>query len=95
MLPCHNQSRWEYRRYITWFTLFFIPVILYNFLYIKACPVCGQYEELSKSEFTTIVDRGTDEASTSTNPNVAHNDGLTETQRNYRKQMEQLMKERS
>jgi hypothetical protein len=37
---CHNEDYWVLTRTITWFTLFFIPVIPYSIKYFLSCPVC-------------------------------------------------------
>lgn len=87
---CNNQNRWAYRKDTTWFTLFFIPVIPYETVYIQVCPVCGQYEKMDKVEFESRVEGEITETSAAENGKAAINDGLTETQRNYWKQMEEL-----
>jgi uncharacterized protein YbaR (Trm112 family) len=37
---CHNEEYWILTRTITWFTLFFIPVVPYSIKYFLSCPVC-------------------------------------------------------
>ena len=37
---CHNEEYWVMTRVMTWFTLFFIPVIPYETKYFLSCPVC-------------------------------------------------------
>ena len=38
---CHNEDYWVLTRIITWFTLFFIPVIPYEIKHHLTCPVCN------------------------------------------------------
>lgn len=92
---CNNRRKWEYRRYITWGTLFFIPVIPYEFLYVKACPICGVYETVSKDDFDEVMVTPTGNRTSHNDSSEGQNDGLTETQRNYRKQMEEFSRSRS
>src|SRR5581483_11405740 len=37
---CHNEEFWILKRRITWFTLFFIPIIPYKIEWMLLCPVC-------------------------------------------------------
>lgn len=37
---CNNEDYWVLTRTMTWFTLFFIPVIPYSLKYFLSCPVC-------------------------------------------------------
>ncbi len=37
---CNNEDYWILTKYITWFTLFFIPVIPYSIKYFLSCPIC-------------------------------------------------------
>lgn len=37
---CNNEDYWVLTKYMTWFTLFFIPVIPYSSRYFLSCPVC-------------------------------------------------------
>lgn len=37
---CHNEEYWIMTRIMTWFTLFFIPVIPYETKYFLSCPIC-------------------------------------------------------
>lgn len=37
---CKNEEYWVLTRTITWFTLFFIPIIPYSIKYFLSCPVC-------------------------------------------------------
>lgn len=38
---CHNEEYWYLTRIITWFTLFFIPVIPYSVKYFLSCSICS------------------------------------------------------
>ena len=44
-------TSFSYVRVITWFTLFFIPLIPYSFKYIKVCNQCGNGSPLKKEQF--------------------------------------------
>ena len=90
---CANLGSWSYNRYRTWFTLFFIPVIPYQNIYVKECNICGNYVPLSKEEFFSELGNCKEEPCTSSSTDM-HNDGLTEVQRNYRRQMAELRKEK-
>jgi hypothetical protein len=85
---CNNVNPWKYRKYSTWFTLFFIPVIPYKNMYVKECPICKAAVKVDKDEaMGNVIDSPSDIAaddSVDTTPN----DGLTEVQRNYRIQMD-------
>ena len=37
---CHNEDYWMLTRTITWFTLFFIPIIPYSIKYFLSCSIC-------------------------------------------------------
>jgi tetratricopeptide (TPR) repeat protein len=37
---CQNEDYWILTRYMTWFTLFFIPVFPYSIKYFLSCPIC-------------------------------------------------------
>ncbi|HUD44468.1 MAG TPA: zinc-ribbon domain-containing protein [Patescibacteria group bacterium] len=37
---CHNEEYWVMTKVVTWFTLFFIPIIPYETKYFLSCPVC-------------------------------------------------------
>lgn len=47
---CANRSRFDAITRITWFTLFFIPVIPYGFEYFIKCTVCGSVFQVTGSE---------------------------------------------
>lgn len=79
---CGNVRPWQYKKVTTWFTLFFVPVIPYKNLYVKECPICRAALEVDKNEI---------DGSGPNNVNDIHeNDGRTEVQRNYLRQMEEL-----
>ena len=69
---CNNRKPWIYRKYTTWFTLFFIPVIPYSSFYAKTCPICGHGEKMGKEAFMNEVEMSLDPYG-----------GKTETQANY------------
>ena len=37
---CNNEEYWVLTRFMTWFTLFFIPVFPYSIKYFLSCPIC-------------------------------------------------------
>lgn len=37
---CNNEEYWVLARFMTWFTLFFIPVFPYSIKYFLSCPIC-------------------------------------------------------
>jgi hypothetical protein len=53
---CNTISMWRLSRNITWFTLYFIPIIPYRVTYCIECPRCGSYIEISKEKFVLIRD---------------------------------------
>lgn len=82
---CHNERPWQVATIRTWFTLFFIPVIPYSSEHIAKCPICNSYIELDKASFNAYAGKGDVREANHSNPSM---DGLTETQRNYRMQMQ-------
>ena len=51
---CHNEEFWVLFRRITWFTLFFIPMIPYKFERMLLCPVCKNGFELDSEQMTKL-----------------------------------------
>lgn len=84
---CHNIRTWELRRYRTWITLFFIPVIPYKQMVVKVCPVCGSYAEVSKMELEQAIKKSKNVNASTHSESQNNDDGLTEVQRNFREQM--------
>lgn len=37
---CNNEDYWILTRYMTWFTLFFIPIFPYSIKYFLSCQIC-------------------------------------------------------
>jgi len=87
---CHNESAWDLMSIRTWFTLFFIPVIPYKSEHIVKCPICNRYEALSSEELNTYKGNAVegDHASIPKQAKQTDTSGLTETQKNYRMQMQ-------
>lgn len=81
---CGNVRPWQYKKYTTWFTLFFVPVIPYQNQYVKECPICKAALKVDKDEASGKIE--------SIDGGIPETDGLTEVQRNYRKQMEDFKK---
>ena len=51
---CNNEEYWVLTRTITWFTLFFIPVIPYSVKYFLSCPVCKYGFDLNGKQVDDI-----------------------------------------
>lgn len=51
---CNNEEYWVLQRTITWFTLFFIPVIPYSFKYFLYCPICERGIYLDHNQVQTF-----------------------------------------
>lgn len=51
---CNNEEFWILTRTITWFTLFFIPIIPYSVKYFLSCPVCKYGLTLEGKQLETI-----------------------------------------
>lgn len=77
---CGNVREWPYKKYTTWFTLFFIPIIPYKNILVKECPIC---------KGAIVVDKEETSPKEGTFSNNSADDGLTDVQRNYRKAMEE------
>ena len=51
---CQDGNEYELLRIITWFTLFFIPIIPYRFKYYLVCSNCERGFEITKDQFNSI-----------------------------------------
>lgn len=51
---CHKETMWELKKVTGWFSLFFIPIIPYEFDYYFMCPQCNYGYKLTKSDFKRI-----------------------------------------
>jgi hypothetical protein len=51
---CNNEEYWVLTRTITWFTLFFIPIIPYSIKYFLCCPVCKYGITLDQKQIDEI-----------------------------------------
>src|ERR1035437_965395 len=51
---CHNERYWNLQSISIWFTLFFIPVIPYEFNYRLYCPVCEYGFDLVDEKFEEL-----------------------------------------
>ena len=47
---CNGVHSFEILRIITWFTLFWIPLVPYSFKYFMRCPVCGEAASITKEQ---------------------------------------------
>lgn len=83
---CNNAKQWQYKQTRTWFTLFFVPVIPYKTTYSRVCPICGNSEQLTKDEFSGIVEE-VQIIEGKTKSEDSQYAGMTETQANYMKEM--------
>lgn len=79
---CGNIREWTYKKYTTWFTLFFIPVIPYKSVYVKECPICHGALIIGKEDINSGEEIRTHENKPS--------DGLTDVQRNYLREMNEM-----
>ena len=52
---CDNVSRWPLYIVITWFTLFFIPVIPYRVEYVMLCGLCDRGVKLKRAQFKELT----------------------------------------
>ena len=88
---CKNLAHWELRKYTTWFTLFFIPVIPYSTKKFLICPICGSALELDSQTFNNLKDSSLGkDVKNDTNNNYS---GKTKTQINYLKEMQKIRNE--
>lgn len=51
---CGNEDYWILKRISTWFTLFFIPVIPYEWKYFLMCPVCERGLYLKSDQYNEL-----------------------------------------
>lgn len=51
---CGNEEYWKLTRTITWFTLYFVPLVPYSIKHLLSCPVC-EYGFFLTSEQTAEV----------------------------------------
>ena len=51
---CNNEEYWVLTRTITWFTLFFIPLIPYSIKYFLSCPICQYGLTLDQKQINEI-----------------------------------------
>lgn len=51
---CNNEEYWILNRLITWFTLYFIPVIPYEYKYFLSCPICQYGLVLNKEQINQM-----------------------------------------
>ena len=54
---CGNDGTWKVTKYVSWFTLFFIPIIPYRFRYFVACPICSYGTELTKKQYNELMEK--------------------------------------
>ena len=54
---CNNDGNWQLMKIVSWFTIFFIPVIPYHTEYYVYCPVCHSATKVSKQEANEILAR--------------------------------------
>ena len=95
---CQENNEYELLRTITWFTLFFIPIIPYRFMYYLVCPNCEHGYEITRDQFDSIRETGLgsnihqkDRISTPADDPYA---GKNEVQRNFLMSMEKARKQK-
>lgn len=95
---CQDNNEYELLRIITWFTLFFIPIIPYKFKYYLVCPNCERGFEITKEQFDTIRGAGLAMPSNYKNETSPLTDdpyaGKNEVQKNFLMSMEQARKQK-
>ena len=52
---CNNDGNWQLMKIVSWFTLFFIPLIPYHTEYYVYCPICHSATRVSKEEAKQIM----------------------------------------
>jgi len=52
---CNNDSEWRLLKIVSWFTVFFIPLIPYRTKYYAYCPICHDASAISKEEAQRIM----------------------------------------
>ncbi len=53
---CNQTSTWNLYVMMTWFTIFFIPVIPYKKQYAYMCPYCKSYIPLTKQQYLEALE---------------------------------------
>lgn len=53
---CNNDSNWRLLKIVSWFTIFFIPIIPYRTQYYVYCPVCQSATKVPKEEANRILE---------------------------------------
>lgn len=51
---CNNKRFWLLKSKANWFSLFFIPIIPFYKKHFIECPICGESEDVSAEQFTTL-----------------------------------------
>jgi uncharacterized protein YbaR (Trm112 family) len=59
---CHNDVRLILVSVTKWFTLFFLPIIPYSWVYFLGCPICSHGVMVDKARFSRIRAGATDPA---------------------------------
>jgi len=83
---CHNTRLWPLKKVTSWFTLFFMPLIPYSRQYVKVCPICGHYTEITKERFESGKEKSDKQVVEVKNP-VNHSKHMSEVQRRFNKEM--------
>ena len=93
---CNNSTARQIIKLTNWLTLFFIPIIPYQKRYLLVCPICSQTQDLTKSEFNSLI--GGLQTADGLNQNILSDEikyaGKTPTQIAFLKQMEEVNRNR-
>jgi len=92
---CQDGNEYELLRIITWFTLFFLPIIPYKFRYYLVCSNCERGFEITKDQFNSIKE--TELRSYTNYKDTMEDDpyaGKNEVQKNFLMSMEKARKQR-
>jgi hypothetical protein len=54
---CNNRQFWNLIHEQTNFSLFFLPLFSVKDKYFKACPICQYGQELTKTEYTFLLNK--------------------------------------
>jgi len=97
---CNNRTARQIVKLTTWITLFFIPVLPYKKHYLLTCPICGQAQELTKTEFDSLTSVGYNSQPANEQSQIIPSDntkyaGKTPTQIAFLKHMEEVNAKKS
>jgi len=83
---CRNTRQWPLKKVTSWFTFFLIPIVPYSVQYVKVCPVCGHYTEITKEKYESGEEKP-DEMTLEVRKPVNNAKHMSEVQRRFNKEM--------